>query len=339
MSTNGADQSQRAVRFASAVFVALLLLALVWPVPVLWLNEATFDAPLSIDRDSFLGREAPSWDVAFWAIAGLYVLAVLHGRVGRVTTSLRLFGADMRRIRDTVVEHHRELPIATVLVTLVLSAIAVALTWWFLDAPIVAFVESIQSETTMLVARFLNRFGGGMNPVMIVLFFLLVGLAYSRTLWIELAVCMVLAGGGAGLLVQIVKKLVGRSRPELWLGPFHHAWPSATSFPSGHTVGAFALASVLFFGSRSRFLGWFAMVLAAGVGLSRVLSFRHWPSDVLASAILGTAVGWFFVEPLVMARSAEKAGGGSGARGDGDLAGVTINESTDRRIAELRDLS
>ena len=67
---------------------------------------------------------------------------------------------------------------------------------------------------------------------------------------------------------------------------------AASSFPSGHTVGAFALAGVLVFLSPSMALRVMAFLLAAGVGLSRVLAFRHWPSDVAASAAAGLIVAW-----------------------------------------------
>jgi membrane-associated phospholipid phosphatase len=113
------------------------------------------------------------------------------------------------------------------------------------------------------------------------------------------AIAMGIAGLAAGILAQIVKHLVGRARPELWLGPMHYAPGSATSFPSGHTVGAFALAGVLIFGSRNLPVRVLAFVLAAGVALSRVLAFRHWPSDVTASAVIGLVTAWIVTEAVV----------------------------------------
>jgi membrane-associated phospholipid phosphatase len=144
-----------------------------------------------------------------------------------------------------------------------------------------------------------------MNPPLIVGYFFAAGLLLGRPRSAELAVCMLFAGGMSGLLVQLLKQVIGRARPELWLGPFHHAWPSATSFPSGHTVGAFALASVIFFGAEKRLLRYGSIVLAAGIGCARVVAFRHWPSDVVASALIGTAMGWFFVQTLRRSTSEE----------------------------------
>ena len=101
---------------------------------------------------------------------------------------------------------------------------------------------------------------------------------------------MVFAGAAGGVVVQLIKFAVGRTRPELWLGPFHHARASASSFPSGHTVGAFALAGVLILNAESKTLRVIAALLAFAVALSRVLAFRHWTSDVMASAAIGMLV-------------------------------------------------
>src|SRR5258707_2437535 len=133
---------------------------------------------------------------------------------------------------------------------------------------------------------------------MIVLFYLIAGVVYRVRRWIHYAVAMAFAGAGAGILVQLVKVTVGRTRPELWLGAFHHARASASSFPSGHTVGAFALAGVLVFAARSRALRITAIVLALAVAVSRILAFRHWTSDVFASMCIGMVAAWLFVSPV-----------------------------------------
>jgi undecaprenyl-diphosphatase len=110
---------------------------------------------------------------------------------------------------------------------------------------------------------------------------------------------MALAGAAAGVSVQIVKYTAGRTRPELWLGPFHHARAAATSFPSGHTVGAFALAGVLMLASPSRTMRIMAFLLALAVAVSRVLAFRHWTSDVLASAAIGMILAAIAVRGVI----------------------------------------
>jgi len=264
-------------RLAAAAFVALLVLSVFWPEPVVDINRLCCNAPLGVDELSFLGREAPSWDVVFWCLAGLLAIALMHSSAPP---------------RDFRLPRLRASFPPRVLISFVAAAAAVMLTWRFADAPITAWAERIQSDAVQDWIRLANRFGGGMNPAMIVLFFYLAGVAYSVPRWKQYALSMTLAGAGGGVLAQIIKYAAGRTRPELWLGPFQHARASATSFPSGHTVGAFALAGVLLFTSPSRALRIAAVVLAIGVGVSRILAFRHWTSDVVASAAVGLIAAW-----------------------------------------------
>lgn len=63
--------------------------------------------------------------------------------------------------------------------------------------------------------------------------------------------------------------------------------PGGYSFPSGHTVSSFAVATVYF--CHSKKWGSLALVLAALIGFSRVFLFVHWPTDVLAGVVLGVA--------------------------------------------------
>lgn len=279
-------------RYAAAAFVTLLLLSVFWPSPVVSSNRLWFQEPLAVDELSFLGREAPSWDVVFWFFAGLLLLFILQS-------------ADSYEYR--VVRFQRPSPGRAALLLLG-GAVLTALVWLLVDRPVLAWAEGVQSEWTEWAIRLVNRFGGGMNPGLIVLFFLVAGVCYRERRWVAYAVAMGLSGLAAGLLVQVVKQLVGRARPELWLGPAHYAPGSSTSFPSGHTVGAFALAGVLLFASRHWPLRIVAFALACAVGLSRIMAFRHWTSDVTASMTLGLATAWLFaklVTPLTPA-SAER---------------------------------
>src|SRR5687768_1249761 len=263
-------------RYAAAAFLTLLLLSVFWPSPIVSINRLWINEDLDVDELSFLGREAPSWDAVFWCISGIFLLIIVQSADGFTDPreqfrTIRFSGALFRR--DALF--------------LALGASVTALVWLFADRPMLAWAEGVQSDFIEDVIRLLNRLGGGMNPVLIVAFFLVAGACYRERRWIAYAIAMAIAGLAAGVLAQIIKHLVGRARPELWLGPTHYAPGSSTSFPSGHTVGAFALAGVLIFASRSRTLRVLAFVLATAVGLSRILAFRHWTSDVTASAAIG----------------------------------------------------
>lgn len=271
-------------RYAAAAFATLLLLSVFWPSPVVSINRLWVHEPIDVDDLSFLGREAPSWDAVFWCLAGVLLLLIVG--TADPSADARVALAQMRGLRFGP-------GIArTAALGLFGGAIATAVAWIALDAALLAWAEGMQSETTEDVIRILNRLGGGMNPVMLVAFFLIAGIAYVEQRWIGYAIAMAIAGLAGGILAQIMKHLVGRARPELWLGPSHYAPGSSTSFPSGHTVGAFALAGVLVFASRSLPVRVIAFALAAGVGLSRILAFRHWTSDVVASAAIGLVAAW-----------------------------------------------
>jgi undecaprenyl-diphosphatase len=102
-------------------------------------------------------------------------------------------------------------------------------------------------------------------------------------------------------LVWGIKLATGRVRP--WIAMSLAApigAPHDGSFPSGHAAGSFCVASFLlialpaaFPGSpnASRAAGAVAVVFAALVALSRVYLGAHFPSDVLAGAVLGASVG------------------------------------------------
>lgn len=84
--------------------------------------------------------------------------------------------------------------------------------------------------------------------------------------------------------VQAIKFSVRRTRPD----------GSNYSFPSGHAAATFAFASVLerHLGYR---LAWPTLALATYVGTSRIVDNKHYLSDVVFGAALGTAVGWTVV--------------------------------------------
>src|SRR6185436_2948724 len=286
-------------RYASAAFVTLLILSVFWPSPIVSANRLWLGERLSVDELSFLGREAPSWDVVFWCFAGLLLLIILQ------SADSRDFAEPLRRLRALRVDRGLW-PRAAI--GLLAGAAATVFVWLVLDQPVLAWAEGVQSDLTENVIRIVNRFGGGMNPVMIVLFFLIAGVAYLERRWVSYAIAMAIGGLAAGIIGQIIKQLVGRARPELWLGPSHYAPGSSTSFPSGHTVGAFALAGVLLFASRNWPLRIIVLLLAAAVGLSRVLAFRHWLSDVTASAALSLVVAWAVTRVVIPLTKSTEAG-------------------------------
>lgn len=103
------------------------------------------------------------------------------------------------------------------------------------------------------------------------------------------ALLLAASEASAGVVTYAIKALVNRSRPDLW----SEAWYSSSSFPSGHTLCTTALATTAVLcltrvWPRSRYAAVALAVLWVGLmALSRLVLGAHWPSDVLAGAILG----------------------------------------------------
>lgn len=126
-------------------------------------------------------------------------------------------------------------------------------------------------------------------------------------LWLALGVAILLFGGsekfaalGASglsaalsvLLFGRLKRLTGRRRP-CHIEP--HCWatllpPDQFSFPSGHTMTAFAVAMSLSLIYPAAAAGLFFCALS--IALSRILLGMHFLSDVLAGAFIGAGLGY-----------------------------------------------
>jgi len=120
---------------------------------------------------------------------------------------------------------------------------------------------------------------------------LLAPLLLWRPAWF-MAVLLTVPFGSA--FARIAKLGFDAPRPAALLDPtqFHVIGPVLTSqsFPSGHTITAFALAAAISGACRPRraALTMALLLLATLIGLSRIAVGAHWPLDVLA----GAAGGW-----------------------------------------------
>jgi undecaprenyl-diphosphatase len=99
---------------------------------------------------------------------------------------------------------------------------------------------------------------------------------------------------GAYALNTGMKLLVARERPSLPGLPALTDTPTRLSFPSAHASTSFAGALAY---SRVGVPSVPLYALAASLSMSRLYLGVHFPSDVLAGALLGTAVGGCFTCP------------------------------------------
>lgn len=89
------------------------------------------------------------------------------------------------------------------------------------------------------------------------------------------------------LVINSLKEIVARPRPG------ESITAMGDSFPSGHTSSAFVAFSILsyFFKQKKKYL----FGLASLVGVSRLWIGVHYPSDVLAGALIGYGIGWLIL--------------------------------------------
>ena len=168
------------------------------------------------------------------------------------------------------------------------------------------FSEDTQNEQG--AARFLSNVGDTAAGAF------LIGVGYLSARWshhdrfAEASSLSAEALISAGLWSSVLKAVTARTRPAgTGTGNFGDYSPKpgeqVGSFPSGHATGAFTVATV-FAGvySDHRWVSWVAYGTAGLIGASRISLSRHFPTDVVAGALLGNSFG-----RMVLTRSRESA--------------------------------
>ncbi|HEY2654622.1 MAG TPA: phosphatase PAP2 family protein [Solirubrobacteraceae bacterium] len=176
-----------------------------------------------------------------------------------------------------------------------------------LDSSITSWMVAHRNQGWTTLAHALSTLG---SQTVLLPLTAAVALALLARRRFTLAALLITAWGGALLLYSLTKYFVHRPRPpsHIWLTDVG----KTTSFPSGHatqslaTLVAFGLVGMAWI-SKPR---WPALllpvVLAAGVGWSRVYLGVHWTSDVLAGWLIGavwvTIVLWLAGIELLIER-------------------------------------
>jgi 4-amino-4-deoxy-L-arabinose transferase-like glycosyltransferase/membrane-associated phospholipid phosphatase len=146
------------------------------------------------------------------------------------------------------------------------------------------------------VSLILNKLGKGDVLAFCCILLLIRGYLVGQWHNIKTAVSALSALAFSGILVQTLKQLIGRARPQMNLGDLYFIGPNwfqdgFDSMPSGHTIASFTLATFFSY-YYPRWKG-LLFTLAGAIGiLGRVLASYHFLSDVVIGAALGILVGW-----------------------------------------------
>ncbi len=129
----------------------------------------------------------------------------------------------------------------------------------------------------------LTNFGGATFTILATVLPLFLGVAIvARQALVTLAV--------SHLIVQIIKRTVGRPRPSHGLnGAALVAEPDRFSFPSGHAAAAMSVAFV--YAAAFPSLAVPLVLFAGAVGISRVFLGVHYPGDVLIGQLIAVLTG------------------------------------------------
>lgn len=167
------------------------------------------------------------------------------------------------------------------------------------------FLATWESEPALWFARAMNVAGGTWFGIYVVPALCATALILLRRPWA--ATYFLAASIADALLVQVLKRLFGRARPDDIL-----VVTDFGSFPSGHVANAATIATVFVI----LFTRWWVVIVGAAwvllMAFSRTYLHAHWLSDTLGGAMIGTSaallVAAAFTVPLVRDRARLRSG-------------------------------
>ena len=159
------------------------------------------------------------------------------------------------------------------------------------DVTIEDDLQSINWGPLLLTFPIFSWIGDFKGAVLEAIIFVVI-LLVNRRAWILAA-----AASLTGVWYVVLSHVILRPRPTAAQVLRVTETPSASSFPSGHTMFVATVATVLMLGLGRRFLprwaqpvGWALVVLIVlANAISRVYTGAHWPSDVLEGILISIA--------------------------------------------------
>jgi membrane-associated phospholipid phosphatase len=181
---------------------------------------------------------------------------------------------------------------------------------FFVDSSLRAYTLSHKSRIKDLVILPWEYYGSGYTAFALGAGMYGFGLGFLHPWWRETGREVLSAVLISGIAGQVLKIGFGRFRPYTNNGAnaFLPLKISETnsSFPSGHTLTAFAVSSVLAKRIANTYISSGLYGIALLTGAQRIYSDSHWASDVVLGAIIGTVIGRFVASDNIGSQNGNK---------------------------------
>lgn len=178
---------------------------------------------------------------------------------------------------------------------LVLSTILICGAVWLLVSGKATSFLVLNGYHSFWLDQFFIRYtyvGDGIFAIVLSLLYL-IWFRANRTGWMLLYSFLL-----SGFVAQVFKNLYPSPRPRLFFEHSHIlsfidgvTLSNSSSFPSGHTTTAFAVATVLVLVLKNTKWQLLILLMALGVGYSRIYLGQHFLGDVLVGIFIGTLSG------------------------------------------------
>lgn len=190
------------------------------------------------------------------------------------------------RVQDRLEQSPRRLAVLAAGVALLLAVglgVLVALRPLELDAEWMEEILENRAAWLEVPARVFDFLGGGWFAIFAVPLGVAGAFLIARRPWAALA--FVVGSAASSGLVQLLKVLFGRARPEQILVPLESG-----SFPSGHTANAATVVVLLALLLRAWWVAIAGAVYVVLMALSRTYLGAHWVTDTVGGALIGAAM-------------------------------------------------
>ncbi|MFE4468943.1 phosphatase PAP2 family protein [Leifsonia sp. NPDC056824] len=152
---------------------------------------------------------------------------------------------------------------------------------------------TVRAPSWTVPALVLDQVGGGISSIVYVPLTIIGGLLLWRRPWA--ALYYVIAAVTSGVIVTVIKTLVGRPRPTAIL-----VQPDFGSFPSGHSATAALIATTLAIIFWRRWVWIAGLIYTLLMMLSRTYLGAHWILDTVGGMLVGVGVGIILWAPFAL---------------------------------------